>query len=487
MDSDLDWACIIHFEQADFMWAAQLQKDRDVTAQLDAVKALEKQPSLAASTTLMRTIMDSRVYYRVRVDAALALTKFARPELNWIGLYHLIKIYQYRYCLSPDGGDGSGGSGSDIAVVRLPRSNNFANIGEYFTQKAIISALSNIRHELADAPHAVKDLILNSLQYNDNSENVFSDGEYVATLLMALVNAHLDLDSGSGSGEVADDAISGARERQIQTVLRTLERLRKLDALIPTHQNTVTVAYLKSMVKLALACPEMDLFDPSLFLSMSFSSNYRAVRVAALEGLIMYWGLQRGAVVEYYLSVATDSLDPQMAEAATYLILLAIVTQVCSHERQNTDDDLIIEELGFQRPDEKNQNIKLATALNYIAEVLPNNPNIQLMLYSALRESTCNSATHQLLGYIYRVSYRWPRAYKFLQDRAPIKKLKIRLGGLASRSEGGVAAPPLPPATLSAGSEQQRIIQRGGSPPSPSNRPLMSLIKPIKIKLKSSV
>ncbi|OMH81890.1 Transcription initiation factor TFIID subunit 2 [Zancudomyces culisetae] len=61
IDSDMEWACRIQFEQADYMWAAQLQRDRDVVAQVESVDALKYLPSAAASTSLMRTVMDTRV------------------------------------------------------------------------------------------------------------------------------------------------------------------------------------------------------------------------------------------------------------------------------------------------------------------------------------------------------------------------------------------------------------------------------------------
>lgn len=35
VDADMDWICIINFTQPDFMWLSQLQRDRDVVAQLD--------------------------------------------------------------------------------------------------------------------------------------------------------------------------------------------------------------------------------------------------------------------------------------------------------------------------------------------------------------------------------------------------------------------------------------------------------------------
>jgi transcription initiation factor TFIID subunit 2 len=35
VDAEFDWVCEMFFEQADYMWACQLRKDRDVVAQLE--------------------------------------------------------------------------------------------------------------------------------------------------------------------------------------------------------------------------------------------------------------------------------------------------------------------------------------------------------------------------------------------------------------------------------------------------------------------
>ncbi|OMJ07588.1 Transcription initiation factor TFIID subunit 2 [Smittium culicis] len=214
MDSDMEWACIIYFEQPDFMWAAQLQKDRDVVAQIEAVEALENLPSSAASTTLMRTIMDNRVYYRVRAEAALALSKFATPELNWIGLYHLVKIYKNRFCLplfNNDSSEPSNGDEEDIDVSRLPKRNNFSNFSEYFTLKAIITALSNITGENGDIPISVKNILYNAAKYNDNGEN-------------------------------QDESSLEKAYQESSEFYEIIDRFRRLDALVPSYQNVITVS-----------------------------------------------------------------------------------------------------------------------------------------------------------------------------------------------------------------------------------------------------
>jgi transcription initiation factor TFIID subunit 2 len=39
MDTDFEWIAGLKFEQQDFMWVSQLQRDRDVVAQLEVWSA----------------------------------------------------------------------------------------------------------------------------------------------------------------------------------------------------------------------------------------------------------------------------------------------------------------------------------------------------------------------------------------------------------------------------------------------------------------
>jgi transcription initiation factor TFIID subunit 2 len=40
MDADFEWIAIIEFTQPDFMWVSQLQRDRDVVAQLEVTHSI---------------------------------------------------------------------------------------------------------------------------------------------------------------------------------------------------------------------------------------------------------------------------------------------------------------------------------------------------------------------------------------------------------------------------------------------------------------
>jgi transcription initiation factor TFIID subunit 2 len=88
MDADFEWITDLTFEQPDFMWVSQLQRDRDVVAQMEvslpnsclvdltrfqALNALARQPTAIVSSTLTRTVLVTNYFFRIRCAAATAL------------------------------------------------------------------------------------------------------------------------------------------------------------------------------------------------------------------------------------------------------------------------------------------------------------------------------------------------------------------------------------------------------------------------------
>lgn len=65
----------LNIEQPDFQWQFQLRHERDVTAQLEAIAALEKYPTPATRLALTDTIENEHCFYKVRCAAAHCLTK----------------------------------------------------------------------------------------------------------------------------------------------------------------------------------------------------------------------------------------------------------------------------------------------------------------------------------------------------------------------------------------------------------------------------
>lgn len=65
----------VYIEQPDYQWQYQLKHERDVTAQTEAIVALERYPTPASRLALTDTIENEQCYYKVRCSAAHCLTK----------------------------------------------------------------------------------------------------------------------------------------------------------------------------------------------------------------------------------------------------------------------------------------------------------------------------------------------------------------------------------------------------------------------------
>ena len=75
VDADFEWIAEINFVQEDFLWISQLQSERDVVAQLEAVRALAGMPSAVVASQLAKTVLQRNYFYQVRAAAARALAR----------------------------------------------------------------------------------------------------------------------------------------------------------------------------------------------------------------------------------------------------------------------------------------------------------------------------------------------------------------------------------------------------------------------------
>jgi transcription initiation factor TFIID subunit 2 len=129
MDADFEWLTIMSFDQPDFMWVSQLQRDRDVVAQLEAIQALIRRPTSIVSGTLTKCVLVTNYFHRIRVEAALGLVSCALADLSFIGLFHLFKIF-LRYCHTPTNKD------QDLFTHKyVPVPNDFSDFSEYLVRK----------------------------------------------------------------------------------------------------------------------------------------------------------------------------------------------------------------------------------------------------------------------------------------------------------------------------------------------------------------
>lgn len=82
LDPDMTLMRAVQIEQPDYQWQYQLRHERDVTAQLEAIDALQNHPTPSTRLALTDTIENEHCYYKVRLRAAHCLTKVIYILIN---------------------------------------------------------------------------------------------------------------------------------------------------------------------------------------------------------------------------------------------------------------------------------------------------------------------------------------------------------------------------------------------------------------------
>ncbi|KAG2046284.1 hypothetical protein BDR06DRAFT_1037833 [Suillus hirtellus] len=250
MDADFEWIAAIAFEQPDFMWVSQLQRDRDVVAQLEAVNALAKQSTAIVSSTFTKTVLVSNYYYRIRCEAAMALVHCAIRKLDFLGLFHLFKLF-LRYCYDPEDPN------QDLfAHTYVPKPNDFSDLAEYFVRKSLVHAISQVRFENGKTPSVVRQFLVDQLRYNDNTANPYSDAFYICTMISAVACATVSI-APPERGELLREEVRSDHTTEDANLMKQaideVSRYRSMDRLIPSPKNVVTTAVLEFYLILTTA------------------------------------------------------------------------------------------------------------------------------------------------------------------------------------------------------------------------------------------
>ncbi|KAI8388692.1 Bromodomain-containing protein [Radiomyces spectabilis] len=364
LDAEFEWLCTMDFQQPDYMWAAQLTKDRDVVAQHEAIEALKHMPSFPTSTSLLRALMDPKCFYKIRMEAAYALASCATPSLDWVGLLQLNKMFQKRYCFPV--GSSHMEVDDDIPMeLAIPKPNNFSNLPEYFLQKAVVIAFSQVRDQHGLTPLKIRQFLLDLLKYNDNIGNEFSDSYYIATLISALGDSLIP--ASDAENALQYDDFEG--ENVLMAAKSEIERFRTLDYVIPTYHNIVTITCLKTMAKLMLnGLMEVNLV---MFLQYTRYGNYIQVRLTAFDCLFVLKGLTESTLTQYFLSVIRDDpcvyVSHYVARAMLAWLGLALKDKVDSSQNRFIEE--FAEEEGRVVIDDDRQSFKKTAQQEFQANV----------------------------------------------------------------------------------------------------------------------
>ncbi|KAA8893277.1 hypothetical protein FN846DRAFT_547784 [Sphaerosporella brunnea] len=302
MDADFEWICALNIGQPDYMFLSQLQQDRDVIAQYDSVRHFAKvRESALVSTILVRTLMDRRYYYGIRVEAAMALARCATAELDWVGQFHLQKAFQEFFCYP----------GSQI-----PRGNDFSDFTAYYVQNAIPRAMSRIRNLSGACPGTVQKWILDVLRYNDNSNNQWDDCYYVANLMRALADTLSPQSQEDPFGfdlmdEDDDDEEDGdeySEKKLHEMALAEIDRYQRMDQWQPTYRNIVSEVALG--IRKDLMLKGIKDLDYRVFMAYTREGTLDTLRVKAFDCLIDLGALRNPNLAPYICYVMGNDPSP---------------------------------------------------------------------------------------------------------------------------------------------------------------------------------
>jgi len=328
VDADFEWICKIHINQPDYMYASQLQQDRDVEAQLESINYFSNaNPNSLYSSILLRTLLDERYYYGVRVDAALGIAKFAKEKTNWIGSKHLLSAFKRLFCFENSS---------------IPMANNFSNFADYFVKKAIPEALATVRDQNSDCPLEIRTFLLDILKFNDNLNNPYSDAFYVSHLISCLVNSicsNILIDSPS--------KLNDADKNFLNEAVAEISRHQKMDEWIPSYNSLLGVLAFKE--KLKLARRGLIALDPADLFEHTKSSYYDDVRVTAFEGLFQSGGLKNSEVLHYFFLLTSFEKSPYLRFKLIEAFARSFGTVVIEGSSIDLDEDELNHDIEIEK------------------------------------------------------------------------------------------------------------------------------------------
>ncbi|PBC31457.1 Transcription initiation factor TFIID subunit [Apis cerana cerana] len=181
LDPEMTLLRAVQVEQPDYQWQYQLRHERDVTAQLEAIEALQNHATPATRLALTDTIENEHCYYKVRLRAAHCLTK------------------------------------------------------------TIPVAMAGLRNAHGICPPEVLAFLMDLFKYNDNSKNRYSDNYYRAALIEALGATVTPVISVQQGTAITAESLSVDTRAILEEVTRNLN----LEKLLPCYKYTVSVSCLK--------------------------------------------------------------------------------------------------------------------------------------------------------------------------------------------------------------------------------------------------
>ncbi|PHH79254.1 hypothetical protein CDD82_2513 [Ophiocordyceps australis] len=294
IDADFEWACDMKRTLEPYMYVSQLQQDRDVVAQQDAMLYLCNGPlHPIASGFLVRTLIDRRYFHGIRSMAAHALPRQANiKDLPMLGLRQLIKAFHEMFCHEES---------------NQPHPNDFTDKRQYAVRSSIIEAIANVRDNTYRCPLEARRFLLDQLRFNNNEENAYSDHFYIGTLVKSLADSMIP--SKKDDWVTRQLRIQSEEERRfLDEALEQVERVLRRDEWTNSYQNIWTIAGLCAKQRLMKA--EIIPTKFTDFAQYLLDGTSDLIRIKAFEALVDLGALMDPTFFAFYLYCLSTDRSP---------------------------------------------------------------------------------------------------------------------------------------------------------------------------------
>lgn len=281
--------------QPDFQWQFQLRHERDVTAQLDAIDALEKYPTNATRSALIDVIETENCFYEIRCQAAKCLTKVSNIANSPLqaGPPAMLNLFRKLF--------------GSFAAPHIVKQNSFDNFQYYFLQKTIPRSMAGLRNALGICPPEIMRFLLDLFKYNDNTKNHYSDVYYRACLIDALGDSITPVIAviHQGSKIISENLSADAK-----LVLEEVTKILNLEKHLPSYKYLLTVSCLKVIRKLQ-KCGHLPP-NSKIYRSYAEFGHYIDVRGAAFECHVDYIKADgKWDDIEFMMDILENDQDPE--------------------------------------------------------------------------------------------------------------------------------------------------------------------------------
>eukprot|EP00731_Ephydatia_muelleri_P018686 Em0011g726a len=223
VDPDFQWIRRVNMEQADTIWQCVLKYERDATAQIESILALESFPS-GPSRDLLR-------------DAGQSLAKMLTDTASSGGsASFLIGIYHRLF-----------GTASHPSIVRY---NDFSDVAGYLIQKELHTSVAGVRGGQNQSPVEVRTFLLEVLKYSDNQMNKFTDCYYTASLIDALAKTVMPkVAVAANPAGIVDTSKSPLQNliAEAQAVLQEIVQHLNIEKVLPSFHCSITCSCLRAL------------------------------------------------------------------------------------------------------------------------------------------------------------------------------------------------------------------------------------------------